>query len=76
MITANRVGCEKRISNHPLNFIGQSQVVDPDGMVLCRASEKEEETQVVDIDIQKARNKSINTSNDLFVDRRDDLFML
>ena len=76
VITANRVGIEERISGNPLHFIGQSQVVDPDGNVLYRASEKDEETRTVDIDIEKARNKFINTSNDLFRDRRDDLYRL
>ena len=44
VVTANRVGTEERIPGNALNFIGQSQVVDPDGNVLCRASEKQEET--------------------------------
>jgi len=76
MVTADRVGTEERISGNPLHFIGQSQVVDPDGNILYRASEKNEEMQIVDIDIEKARNKSINTRNDLFIDRRDDLYRL
>ncbi len=73
-ITADRVGTEERIPGSPLRFIGQSQVVDPDGNILVRASETDEETQIVDIDIEKARNKSINSSNDLFKDRRNDLY--
>jgi Predicted amidohydrolase len=40
IVTANRVGTEKRTPNNSLNFIGQSQVVDPDGNILCRASKK------------------------------------
>ena len=76
IVTANRVGTEKRTPNNSLNFIGQSQVVDPDGDVLCRASEKKEETKVVDIDIEKSRNKYINPNDDLFTDRRPDLYRL
>ena len=76
VITANRVGIEERISGNPLHFIGQSQVVDPDGNILYRASKKEEEIQIVDLDIEKARNKSINSSGDLFTDRRTDLYRL
>lgn len=75
-ITADRVGTEERISGSPLRFIGQSQVVDPDGNVLYRASETEEETKIIEIDIKKARNKAINARNDLFADRRDDLYRL
>ena len=76
VVTADRVGTEERISGSPLHFIGQSQVVDPDGNILYRASEKGEEIRIVNIDIEKARNKFINTSDDLFRDRRDDLYRL
>ena len=76
VVTANRVGTEERIPGNALNFIGQSQVVDPDGNILCRASENEEETKIVDIDIEKSRNKSINSGDDLFIDRRPDLYRI
>ncbi len=76
IITADRVGSEERIVGQPLKFIGQSQVVDPDGNVLYRASEDNEETHVVDIDIEKARDKKINAQNDLFADRREELYRL
>ena len=76
IVTANRIGTEKRFPNNSLNFIGQSQIVDPDGNILYRASKKEEETKIVDIDIEQSRNKSINSSNDLFKDRRPDLYRL
>ena len=76
IVTANRVGTEERIPGNALNFIGQSQVVDPDGNILCRASENREETKIIDIDIEKSRNKSINSSDDLFTDRRPDLYRL
>lgn len=76
-ITADRVGTENRIADTPaLNFIGQSQVVDPNGEILHRASETGEELVLVDIDLQKARNKSINSRNDLFSDRRQDLYSI
>jgi len=75
-VTANRVGAEERISGNPLNFIGQSQVVDPDGNILCRASETKEETKIVEIDIEKSRNKSITSGDNLFTDRRPDLYRL
>ena len=75
-VTANRIGTEERIAGNPLNFIGQSQVVDPDGNILCRASETKEETKIVEIDIGKSRNKSINSGDNLFTDRRPDLYRL
>ncbi|NIQ03271.1 MAG: acyltransferase [Nitrospinaceae bacterium] len=73
-ITADRVGTEQRLPDEPLTFIGQSQVVDPDGNVLYRASEKGEEAQGVEIDLERARNKRINSRNDLIDDRRVDLY--
>ena len=73
-ITADRVGTEKRAPGEALKFIGQSQVVDPDGTVLVRASEDREEAHIVEINLQKARNKRINGHNDLFADRREDLY--
>ena len=75
-VTADRVGTEQRVAGERLKFIGQSQVVDPDGNVLYRASEDGEEMKVVAIDIDLARNKSINPRNDLFKDRREDLYRL
>ncbi len=75
-ITADRVGAEQRIEGETLTFIGQSQVVDPDGNVLVRASIDKEESAVIEIDLEKARQKSINPVNDLFRDRRTDLYHL
>ena len=73
-ITADRVGKEERIPGQPLQFIGQSQVVDPDGEILYRASTDKEEMRVVEIDVAKARQKSINPRNDILADRREDLY--
>jgi predicted amidohydrolase len=75
-ITSDRVGVEERVANQPLKFIGQSQVVDPNGEILYRASVDDEEMQIVDIDISIARNKHLNQRNDIFLDRRDDLYKL
>lgn len=75
-ITADRVGTEHRVPGEPLKFIGQSQVVDPDGRILYRASEVGEEMKVVEIDIDLARNKNINPRNHVFNDRREDLYRL
>tara|TARA_Y100001960_G_scaffold136087_1_gene144421 strand:- start:289 stop:1080 length:792 start_codon:yes stop_codon:yes gene_type:complete len=73
-ITADRVGNESRVPDEPLYFIGQSQVVDPDGNILIRASETAEEVQIIEIDLDKARTKFLNTKNDIFKDRRPDLY--
>ena len=73
-ITADRVGDERRVPGEPLHFIGQSQVVDPDGNILVRASETEEEVRIVEIDLEKARDKYLNPKNEIFKDRRSDLY--
>ena len=73
-ITADRVGDESRVPDETLHFIGQSQVVDPDGNILVRASETEEEVHIVDIDLEKSRNKFLNSKNDIFKDRRPTLY--
>ena len=74
-ITADRVGTEERVAGQPLRFIGQSQVVDPDGNVLHRASADREEVKILSVDIRQAREKRINPNNDLFDDRREDLYI-
>lgn len=73
-ITANRVGTEERVSGKPLKFIGTSQVTSPDGDVLVRAGSKRIDAAVVEIDPSRARKKLITPLNDIFRDRRKDLF--
>ncbi len=73
-ITADRVGDERRVPGEPLHFIGQSQVVDPDGNILVRASETEEEVHIVEIDLEKARDKYLNPKNHIINDRRLNLY--
>jgi predicted amidohydrolase len=74
-ITADRVGEEGRIPEEKLTFIGQSQVVDPDGNILIRASETAEDVHIIEIDLEKARDKYLNAKNEIFKDRRPDLYL-
>jgi len=73
-VTADRVGMEERIEGEPLTFIGQSQVVDPNGNIMVRASQTDEEVHVVQLDLSLARNKSLTPRNHIFNDRRTDLY--
>ena len=73
-VTADRVGAENRITGETLKFIGKSQIIDPSGNILVRASETEEEIQVVEIDLQKARNKQLTANNHIFQDRREGFY--
>ncbi|RMG69795.1 MAG: acyltransferase [Nitrospirae bacterium] len=74
-ITANRTGREER-GRLPLSFIGQSEIVGPDGRIIVRASGDKEEVKVKELDITEADRKEINQFNDLFKDRRTDLYRL
>ncbi|TAK07646.1 MAG: acyltransferase [Candidatus Manganitrophaceae bacterium] len=73
-VTANRVGSESR-GTETLTYIGMSEVVDPKGKILYRASDKNEEAHVVEIDPKLARNKSLNRYNDLIKDRRNRFYV-
>jgi predicted amidohydrolase len=75
-ITANRVGTDARPDGRRETFTGQSQVVDPEGEVLVRASVDGIESAVVEIDPMLARRKSINEHNHLVRDRRPEFYQL
>jgi len=69
-VTANRIGAEKRGGKPSLTYIGQSEVVNPKGVILYRAKPDEEDVGMVEINPKEARNKRINSYNDLFRDRK------
>lgn len=73
-VTANRTGSESRGGKERLTFIGSSEVVTPRGRILHRASRDQEELIVVDIDPAEARNKRLNSYNDLLQDRRPSFY--
>lgn len=73
-VTADRVGIESRLEGESINFMGQSQVIDPNGNILVRASMTDEEVQVVQLDLSLARDKSLNSRNHIFKDRRIELY--
>jgi predicted amidohydrolase len=75
-ITANRIGEESRKEGQSLKFIGQSQIVSPEGKILIRASEEDEDLLVAEFDPEMARNKSLNSLNNIFDDRRPDMYFL
>lgn len=70
-ITANRIGEERG-----LKFIGMSQINSPKAEILLRASEDKEEVGLVEINVEKARNKKLNEFNDLFKDRRPEHYVI
>jgi predicted amidohydrolase len=72
-VTCNRVGRETR-AGVSLRFTGRSQVVDPHGRVLARAGAAAEALELVDIDPRAAADKHVTARNDLFADRRPELY--
>ena len=69
-VTANRIGQEARGGKPALTFIGKSGIVSPKGELIRRAPTKEEDVGVVEVDVNDARQKSINPYNDLLRDRQ------
>ncbi|MCW4020318.1 MAG: 5-formyltetrahydrofolate cyclo-ligase, partial [Candidatus Bathyarchaeota archaeon] len=69
IITANRVGTERGVK-----FTGGSQVVNPNMEILARSRKTGEEVQVVEINPKDADSKRITEHNDLWADRRTDLY--
>lgn len=72
-ITSSRTGSE-RVGGLELTFAGRSQIVSPRGERLARADETEECVRTAEIDPALARDKRVTPRNDLFEDRRVDLF--
>jgi predicted amidohydrolase len=73
-VTANRTGREERGGKKGLEFIGTSGIVSPKGKVLYRAARDSEEFGIAEIDIAAARDKNLNSFNNLFEDRRKEYY--
>ncbi|MFW9784710.1 MAG: nitrilase-related carbon-nitrogen hydrolase, partial [Candidatus Heimdallarchaeota archaeon] len=67
-VTANRIGEELRGDDN-FKFTGASQITSYDGKVLSSAPNDKTFVDIVDIDIEKARDKNLNDFNNLFRDR-------
>jgi len=72
-ITCNRTGMEQE-RGETLAFTGRSQIVGPRGEVLARSDGISEKLVLLDLDPVVARDKTINTHNDLLGDRRNDFY--
>lgn len=72
-ITANRTGKDVK-KNKELYFTGMSEIVDPKGNILQRGSKDKDEAVIIDIDPSEASDKNINPMNNLFTDRREDIY--
>jgi predicted amidohydrolase len=74
-VTANRIGSEEK-EGEKLNFIGMSQIVNTKGEILIQAGSDKEEAMSVEIDLSEAQNKKITPYNDVFADRREELYVM
>ena len=74
-VTANRIGNEIR-GNDNFNFTGASQITSQIGEILSSAAIDKPHVDVVDIDINLARDKKINSFNHLLSDRRSNFYNL
>ena len=72
-VLSNRYGTERK-KDKELTYTGRSQIISPDGVVLASAPEAEDELKIVDINAALARSKKIAFYNDLFKDRRTDIY--
>ena len=72
-ITANRTGTEIN-SDISLYFTGLSQITSPSAERLAKASKEEEALKFAEINIEDARNKWMSDRNNIFEDRRVDLY--
>lgn len=72
-ITANRTG-EERVGSTSIRFTGRSQIVSPKGERLAVMNETDEGIRVAVIEPSLARDKKATARNDLFADRRVDLW--
>ncbi|MBD3372687.1 MAG: hypothetical protein GF403_08235 [Candidatus Coatesbacteria bacterium] len=72
-VTANRIGDESRDGTE-LYFIGSSQLVTPAGEVRGRADVDEETFHLAEINPDEADDKTLSSGNDLFAERRPELY--
>lgn len=70
---SNRIGMEV-LSGEQLYFTGNSGFYDTEGNLIGQLSEKEENILNIEFDHTQSRNKKINSYNDIFIDRRPDLY--
>ena len=74
-ITCDRVGAEEA-GGRTVSFIGRSRIIGPDGEVLAEGPADRPAAEVAEIDLRRADDKGVGDANDLFRDRRRDLYRL
>jgi predicted amidohydrolase len=72
-ILANRYGTEQR-EGKTLTYSGCSQITAENGEILVHARAEGDSFMVVEVDPERANNKRVTDRNDLFADRRTELY--
>jgi predicted amidohydrolase len=73
LAVANRTGREER-DGETLSFNGDSTIIDPLGRVMVSASGTADNTVIASVNPASTRDKSFNAINDIFADRRPDMY--
>ncbi|MHA1235740.1 MAG: nitrilase-related carbon-nitrogen hydrolase, partial [Promethearchaeota archaeon] len=74
-VTCNRIGNEVRGEDN-FAFTGGSQITSYNGEVLSTAPTDKPHIDFVEIDVTQARDKNLNKYNNIFEDRRTELYSL
>jgi predicted amidohydrolase len=72
-VTTNRYGTEE-LADQSLTFTGASQIMTPRGERLAQAAVEGDCVAVVEIDPAAADDKHVTAANDLFADRRPEVY--
>jgi len=72
-VTASRTGTET-VGGLTVSFTGKSQIVSPKGERLAQADGAEECVKIARVDLGLARDKRVTSRNDIFRDRRPDVY--
>lgn len=75
LAVANRVGKEK-LQDEELHFNGESGIWKYNGELLIKASKEDEDVITCDIYPEETRNKKFNEFNDIFLDRRPEMYKM
>jgi len=74
--TANRIGSETRPPNYSLSFTGRSQITNPLGKRLGRLPADRAGVLIGNIEPGQALDKQFSPMNDIFQDRRPELYRM
>jgi predicted amidohydrolase len=72
-VTANRFGRETRGLFDNI-FTGKSQILGPNGQVLESSTDDKEEIRFADINYRESEDKSGNSINNIWADRRPEFY--